>query len=42
VQGQKLLFNEEQKEHSGQAPAEQVLPEVQEAYAAQGNKGIGQ
>jgi hypothetical protein len=37
VQEQKLFFVQEQEELSGQAPEEQVLPEVQEAYAAQGN-----
>jgi hypothetical protein len=42
LQKQKLLDAQEQEEHAGQAAAEQVLPEVQKTYAAQGNQGIGQ
>jgi hypothetical protein len=41
MQKQELLDDEKQEEHDGQAPEEQILQTVPEAYDAQGDKGIG-
>ena len=42
VQAEKLQYDEEQEEHSGQAGTEQVLPLLQKAHAPQRNQVTGE
>ncbi len=40
MQEQKLFKHEEQEEHDGQDPVEEVLQKLQASYAAQGDQGV--